>query len=96
MEFLSKKTGNMTKLVTTNMPKGRRRKGGVAPRSRKPSQPAKTRAEMSVPHTDPAGTATLVPTPQPVMMPPTPSFPACLGATASRDGAPKHGSDVYG
>ena len=77
MEFLAKKTkkrANMTKLLTTNMPKGRGRKGGVAPRSRKPSEPVAARVAMNVPHTNPASTTTSMPTPQPGMMPPTPSF----------------------
>ena len=33
-----KRKPNVTNLVTTNMPRGRGRKGGVAPRSRKTSQ----------------------------------------------------------
>ena len=49
-QFLSsrkkKKGVNYTKLLTTSMPKGRGRKGGVTPRVRKPSQPITTRVEM--------------------------------------------------
>jgi hypothetical protein len=50
--FLSskkKKSPNVTSLLTTNMPKGRGRKGSVPPRVRKPKQPV-TRIEMSVPN----------------------------------------------
>ncbi len=39
---------NVTRLVTTNMPKGRGRKGGVAPRSRKPQQLETTRIAMNI------------------------------------------------
>ena len=50
-QFLSsrkrKKGVNYTKLLTTSMPRGCGRKGGVAPRVRKPSQPITTRIEMS-------------------------------------------------
>ena len=49
-EFLSakkKKTPSVTGLLTTNMPKGRGRKGGVPPRVRKPKQPVTTRIEMN-------------------------------------------------
>ena len=48
-EFLSakkKKTPSVTGLLTTNMPKGRGRKGGVPPRVCKPKQPV-TRIEMN-------------------------------------------------
>ena len=38
---------NVTRLVTTNMPKGRGRKGGVAPRSRRPQQLETTQIEMN-------------------------------------------------
>ena len=38
---------NVTRLVTTNMPKGRGRKGGVAPRSRRPQQLETTLIEMN-------------------------------------------------
>ena len=50
-QFLShrkrKKGVNVTKLLTTTMPKGRGRKGGVSPRVRMPSQPITARMEMS-------------------------------------------------
>ena len=50
-QFLSskkkKKGVNFTKLLTTSMPKGRGRKGSVAPRTQKPSQPITTRVEMN-------------------------------------------------
>ena len=42
-----KKGVNYTKLLTTSMPRGRGRKGGVTPRVRKPSQPITTRIERS-------------------------------------------------
>ena len=51
-QFLSAKKRrktNVTSLLTTNMPKGRGRKGGAAPRSRKVAQPVTTRIEMSTP-----------------------------------------------
>ena len=51
-QFLSAKKrrkANVTSLLTTNMPKGRGRKGGAAPRSRKAAQPVTTRIEMSTP-----------------------------------------------
>lgn len=55
-QFLStkkrKKGVNVTKLLTTSMPKGRGQNGCGTPRARKPSQPATARVEMSVPDTD--------------------------------------------
>ena len=44
-----KRSANVTSVLTTNMPKGRGRKGGTAPRSRKQSQPITARIPMSVP-----------------------------------------------
>ena len=41
-----KRNPNITKLATSNTPKGRGRKGGKAPASRKPSQPIETRMEL--------------------------------------------------
>lgn len=51
-QFLStrkrkKSVPNVTSLLTTNMPKGRGRKGGAAPKSRKPSQKVTARIEMT-------------------------------------------------
>jgi hypothetical protein len=54
-QFLSvrkrKRSVNVTNLLTTNMPKGRGRKGGAAPRSRKPPLSVSGRIEMSIPST---------------------------------------------
>lgn len=41
-----RKPANVTSLLTANMPKGRGRKGGTVPCSRKPSQPITGRIEM--------------------------------------------------
>ena len=61
-QFLStkkrKQAINVTNLLTTTMPKGRGRKGGVAPRSKKPSQPITSRIEMSIPNMSTVNTAT--------------------------------------
>ena len=56
LEFISakkkkKRFPNITSLVTTGMPKGRGRKGGVAPHVRKPSRAVTTRIEMNIPET---------------------------------------------
>lgn len=48
---IKKKQPNMTNLLTTGMPKGRGRKGGTAPRTRKATQPITTRIVMSAPMT---------------------------------------------
>ena len=45
--------GNLTNLLTATMPRGRGRKGGSAPRTRKPPQPVTCRVEMSVTGTAP-------------------------------------------
>ena len=60
-QFLSikkkKKGVNFTKLLTTSMPKGHGRKGGVAPRARKPSQPIITRIETNASSDTPVNSA---------------------------------------
>jgi len=43
-----KKTPNMTNLVTSGMPRGRGRKGGVTPRTRKQLKPPEARLSMNV------------------------------------------------
>ena len=50
LQFLrkKKKPPNVTSLVTANMPRGRGRKGGVAPRTRRPQNPYETRVSMQV------------------------------------------------
>ena len=45
-----KRTPNLTKLATSEMPKGRGRKGGKGPTKRKPSVPVESRYELNVPH----------------------------------------------
>ena len=57
--FLSvkkKKAPSVTSLVTTNMPKGRGRKGGVPPRVRRSKQPVTKRIEMSLSNNSPSCT----------------------------------------
>lgn len=51
-----KKSPNVTSLLTTSMPRGRGRKGGVAPRTRKAPQVATTRIEMNISNTTPSVT----------------------------------------
>ncbi len=71
-QFLSakrRKSSNMTNLLTTNVPKGRGRKGGTAARSRKPSQPITARVEMSVPSTPVPATESSSMTLPPMAMP---------------------------
>ena len=60
MSFLrkKKKTPNVTQLVTSNMPRGRGRKGGIPPRQRKPAQAPVTRVPMNVGYLDSSITET--------------------------------------
>lgn len=84
-QFLSakkKKTISVTSLLTTNMPKGRGRKGGVTPRVRKPTQPVTTRIEMSVSNNAPSTTSASVSFEQSTIT--TPSFHFSPTAMASQ------------
>ena len=80
LQFLQKKkkTPNVTSLITANMPRGRGRKGGQPPRTRKPQNPPETRVSMHVgvgSQVDAAGESSVISTFTPVTMMQTPYSP---------------------
>lgn len=83
LQFLrkKKKTPNVTSLITASMPRGRGRKGGHPPRTRKPQNPPETRVSMRVgvgSQVDAAGGSSVISTFTPVTMVQTPFSPGAF------------------